>query len=519
MEVQQLTKHAHSRKPAETGDGERGMDWVGLAFALSMLLQLALNVPRGLGALLLVQDDFFYYDKIAVSILHGHGSTFNGLVPTNGYHPLWMVVVVILNLILPALNQVIFAVNLLSAVAAFLTYFFGRKILSTVCPHRWSVDLTSVSLAWLCYALFNTGMEIILTIPLGLYLLLRLLTIEHDSNKQLFTSAFVASLVVLSRLDSVIWIAFLLIALAPTLRKLSAGSLLAVAAGCIPVPAYLLANRVWFGAFMPVSGKAKQLRTAHTLSLTAIKSIHALIIKDQLIVLVAIVGLVFLPLLWKKLPARWRYIAVATLLFPFAHFAFLSLFSDWPVWGWYLYGFAIAGYVAAGELLSATTPRPRLVLCIIACLFFAANIAQIVKTRNGSPRGRALATEFIKNFSTTHGGIYAMGDRAGAVAMLINNPIVQIEGLVMDAKYLQNIEAQNSLLPVLRSYGVRYYVANFYGASLPEGCFTATEPTKGGPTVKHMQSMICDRPLATFNDAGVGIAIYDIQSSPDEPAH
>ena len=36
------------------------------------------------------QDDFFYYLKNAQNLAMGHGSTFNGLVITNGYHPLWM---------------------------------------------------------------------------------------------------------------------------------------------------------------------------------------------------------------------------------------------------------------------------------------------------------------------------------------------------------------------------------------------------------------------------------------------
>jgi hypothetical protein len=35
-------------------------------------------------------DDAFYYFGIARNVAHGHGSTFDGLDLTNGYHPLWM---------------------------------------------------------------------------------------------------------------------------------------------------------------------------------------------------------------------------------------------------------------------------------------------------------------------------------------------------------------------------------------------------------------------------------------------
>ncbi len=49
----------------------------------------------GAAAFTMVQDDAFYYIKIAQFLASGHGSTFNGLVFTNGYHPLWMACLVI----------------------------------------------------------------------------------------------------------------------------------------------------------------------------------------------------------------------------------------------------------------------------------------------------------------------------------------------------------------------------------------------------------------------------------------
>src|SRR5215471_14491586 len=39
-------------------------------------------------------DDAFYYFGIARNVALGHGSTFDGINPTNGYHPLWMLVAV-----------------------------------------------------------------------------------------------------------------------------------------------------------------------------------------------------------------------------------------------------------------------------------------------------------------------------------------------------------------------------------------------------------------------------------------
>src|SRR5215208_6457972 len=40
------------------------------------------------------RDDAYYYFKVAQNISEGHGSTFDGIDKTNGYHPLWMLICV-----------------------------------------------------------------------------------------------------------------------------------------------------------------------------------------------------------------------------------------------------------------------------------------------------------------------------------------------------------------------------------------------------------------------------------------
>lgn len=39
-----------------------------------------------------IRDDAYYYFKVAQNIAEGHGSTFDGINVTNGYHPLWMLI-------------------------------------------------------------------------------------------------------------------------------------------------------------------------------------------------------------------------------------------------------------------------------------------------------------------------------------------------------------------------------------------------------------------------------------------
>ena len=37
-----------------------------------------------------MHDDSYFYLQVAHNIAQGNGSTFHGITPTNGYHPLWL---------------------------------------------------------------------------------------------------------------------------------------------------------------------------------------------------------------------------------------------------------------------------------------------------------------------------------------------------------------------------------------------------------------------------------------------
>jgi hypothetical protein len=80
-----------------------------------------------------MRDDAYYYFKVAQNISEGHGSTFDGLNKTNGYHPLWMLICVPIfalarfDLILPL--RVLFVVmNGLSLGTAILLYRLIGKV-------------------------------------------------------------------------------------------------------------------------------------------------------------------------------------------------------------------------------------------------------------------------------------------------------------------------------------------------------------------------------------------------------
>lgn len=76
-------------------------------------------------------DDAFYYLEIARNILAGNGVTFDGIIPTNGFHPAYMAVCVLIRMIFtdgyPVLPVLIFF-SFIGAANILLLFFVGRKI-------------------------------------------------------------------------------------------------------------------------------------------------------------------------------------------------------------------------------------------------------------------------------------------------------------------------------------------------------------------------------------------------------
>jgi hypothetical protein len=69
------------------------------AYAAASVALAALLPIRWLARLF--QDDAFFYLAIARNFASGKGSSFDGIHPTNGYHPLWMFVLSVLHHLVP----------------------------------------------------------------------------------------------------------------------------------------------------------------------------------------------------------------------------------------------------------------------------------------------------------------------------------------------------------------------------------------------------------------------------------
>jgi hypothetical protein len=170
------------------------------------------------------RDDAYYYFKVAQNISEGHGSTFDGVNPTNGYHPLWTLVCVPVfalarfDLILP-LRVLIILLAGLRAATSILLYRLLRNVIA------WPIAMLAALYWAFDYAIhvnaYQQGLETGLAAFCLVLLLFLLQRFERDrktapaKGKQIVLLAIAAILVTFSRLDMVflaglfgLWIVF-----------------------------------------------------------------------------------------------------------------------------------------------------------------------------------------------------------------------------------------------------------------------------------------------------------------------
>ena len=170
-----------------------------------------------------INDDAFYYFKTAQNIAEGNGITFDGIAPTNGFHPLWMVICVPVfalaryDLILPL--RVLAAVQIfLNAASGYLLFLiFSEKISRTT---AWVVAIFWMFFPPIHEITTKTGLETGLNafmLIAFIYLLSKLLWGEGNENrsKDIFWVGLCGAGVLLGRLDNIfllimvgVWLVF-----------------------------------------------------------------------------------------------------------------------------------------------------------------------------------------------------------------------------------------------------------------------------------------------------------------------
>jgi hypothetical protein len=207
--------HSKSDNPLALRTNIKRLPWFELAIVIALLGingYAAFSDAYNLANNWFTRDDAYYYFKVAQNISEGHGSTFDGINPTNGYHPLWVLVNIPIfalarfDLILP-LRILILALAGLRAATSILLYHLLKNVISRpiamLAALYWAFDL------YIHWTAYQQGLETGLAafcLVLFLYLLQRF---ERDRKTNavkwthIATLALAATLVMFSRLDLV----------------------------------------------------------------------------------------------------------------------------------------------------------------------------------------------------------------------------------------------------------------------------------------------------------------------------
>src|SRR5712664_82272 len=114
--------------------GRRGNLVFGLATAVLVALYAGLFIARPDKWF---ADDTYFYLQVAWNFARGMGSTFNTLMPTNGYHPLWMLLCAAVYKVLPSKIPGMHGVAVLTSLLDVLMLWTIRRLLKQVAGDLW----------------------------------------------------------------------------------------------------------------------------------------------------------------------------------------------------------------------------------------------------------------------------------------------------------------------------------------------------------------------------------------------
>jgi hypothetical protein len=446
-----------------------------LVLASAILFSVQFALQHDVRHLLLrVVDDASYYLTTARNIADGHGMTFDGVHATNGFHPLWLLMLVPLFLVHAAPETMIRLVVLLQMAlltAAFLLLYRTQTLLFS----RRVALASAICFASLVFMQCLNGMEsalfsllLMLLYACGLHLWRTRITWRGAA---LF--GLILGLLLLSRLDMI----FIPLAMfgcavpyvlntATRARAIAAIITAGVATTAVVAP-YLVFNLTQFGAFMPISGALKSSFPRIALSHATLAGIDH---RNYAFAALAVAWVLWRAARTRRSPAGSRddYYTLSTTVLAWAvilHFMDTILFMKWGVFAWHFVLYPLFAVLAFGGIFDALLrwrtldDRPAVYWLSIAIM--AVVVARKEYQREAYPLDHIwhVASYNAAVWAREHtpaDTIFAMRD-AGHFAFFSERRVINLDGLVNNLDYQRAIAAQR-VGHYLRANHVQYLV-------------------------------------------------------------
>lgn len=212
----------------------------------------------------LATDDALYYPSVARNIVSGLGSTYDGITPTNGYHPLWCWLQIPIAAVTGSLDPMtyLWIIKLFMVIVVALAVVVWEKVVYRVTGSALMSATFVVLLGaywWSVHTLYS-GMEtplVVLLMGVSLLLAHRLLADRRTVTAVLLGVAMAGTF--LARLDSIFFLGVLgLVVLFRLKTEIRLQLAWIVPVVLLPIP-YLWWNVVTFGHLVPVSGLRKSV--------------------------------------------------------------------------------------------------------------------------------------------------------------------------------------------------------------------------------------------------------------------
>ena len=410
------------------------------------------------------EDDAFFYCRIADSVSETGRISFDGITDTNGFHPLWLGMLILLRFLFADQFHFLTAVAVLSLILMSTAGLMALKYYI-----RRFTPIVGIAVLFFLVRYIRDfscmSMETSLLIPLAVFALILAGRLNAKStHRELLLLGFVIALAFLARLDSLLLGFFIFIA---AVKKTGKKAIVPLIAPCaVAALGYITANKLLVGEWFSVSASMK----ASGFGFNTLFARQLFTLSDPLgfrspwglylLFLVMALPCCF----WKKLSLSGRIASFFILAFTLIQL----FFSQWRLWYWYAYPAVLFLIFAVPPILQILADRIRLperikgilaavllVITVGAAAYWAFSYNRIPE-RDFRYRNMMIALEL--NELLPDSSVIAMGDRSGSFAYFFHGHVIQAEGLAGDFLLAEAIQ-EGQLEHHLETMGADYILS------------------------------------------------------------
>ena len=440
-------------------------------------------------------DDSYYYFETARNWVHTGVTSFDLVTKTNGYQPLWFLVITPFFAFTNAEIVPLKAVLLLQVLTLAGCSLLARSLVMRLVGDRRAALLASMLLFYPVYInQMVSGMEAslgVLLVLLFLFSYVRWATVGYPRTRQRYFVAISLALVPLSRIDLLFFTGIAIVGMAyqagfsvnnwrPTIDRIGPAIYLPVAVFGL----YVVSNLLFYGGgLLPVSGAVKSDFSVIRFTDFEIWSETLRVAWDGLLPDLGLVFYLFplligLAIIIFRIGSPNRYSQFTLYAVTFGYLTQLvayHLFLRWrgtSEW-WLVLAPVLAVLLVAwlqeqSRAFQQTAPQ-LFRIGILATTFLFAALAIVWSAnfliRSPQSNSHGLKQEVAERLEGLEDAVFAMGDGAGSMGYFLEQPVIHLEGFVADRNYLDALE-RGRIDQFLSENGVTHLIV--FNESSPE---------------------------------------------------